>query len=109
MDGAGPKYFLALWPDEVVREAICDWRDAWVWNARATPVRTERLHLTVHFLGSQSAAVIDELDRALRLLPPFACELAAGQAALWHHGIAVLEVAAVPVALDDLHRQTGVI
>ena len=50
--GGTSRLFLALWPDDGTREALAGCRDAWAWDAHAVPERTERLHLTLHFLGA---------------------------------------------------------
>lgn len=102
MDAAGEaRLFLALWPDPGVREALRAWRDEWQWPRGATPVKTERLHMTLHFLGNVAACRIAALTAALRVpFSPF--EIGFGQAALWPHGIAVLEPDTVPAQLLSL-------
>ena len=100
------RLFIALWPDPAERAALAAWRDAWTWPRHATPVRTERLHATLHFLGEVPAERIAPLKAALRV-PAAPFTLAFGHGALWQHGIAVLEPAAVPEALLNLHDALG--
>jgi len=100
------RLFLALWPDEPVRAELAAWRDAWRWPSNATPVRREHLHVTLHFIGNVEHDRIDALRAALQV--PFApFELAFGKAALWQHGIAVLEPELVPDELPRLHSALG--
>jgi 2'-5' RNA ligase len=100
------RLFLALWPDDALRAAMAQQRDAWQWPRGATPVPDERLHVTLHFLGNVDAAQLPQLAEALALsFSPFT--LAFGRHALWHAGIAVLEPLAVPPALTALHAQLG--
>lgn len=98
------RLFLALWPIEPVRDRLRAWRDAWTWPRGATPVHTDKLHLTLHFLGDLPAARLPELLVGLQV--PFApFDLQLGRAALWHNGIAVLEPHGEPQALLDLHAR----
>jgi 2'-5' RNA ligase len=96
------RLFLALWPDPAVRRQLRAWRDAWGWPRGAAPVHTDKLHLTLHFLGGQPArslpALLDGLAVPFR---PFRLQL--GVSALWHNGIAVLSPLDVPGALLELH------
>jgi 2'-5' RNA ligase len=103
---AQSRLFIALWPDAQVRHVLRTWRDAWEWPRGATPVKPERLHMTLHFLGSVSNERIPELRAALAV--PFASfELEFGIAKLWPHGIAVLEPLAAPGQLVQLHADLG--
>jgi 2'-5' RNA ligase len=102
------RLFIALVPGAHVREQLALWRDAWTWPRSATPVKSERLHVTVHFLGDAEA---DRVERLADLLPdsfaPF--DLAFGRAAIWPHGIGVLEPLFVPAVLEELHGAIAVI
>lgn len=103
---AQSRLFIALWPDPQVRHVLRAWRDAWDWPRGATPVKNERLHMTLHFLGSVSTARIPELREALAVpFEPFEIEF--GQPKLWPHGIAVLEPHAAPGQLVQLHTELG--
>jgi 2'-5' RNA ligase len=98
------RLFLALWPDPATREALRAWRDAWTWPRGASPVHTDKLHLTLHFLGDQPRARLPELlDGFTVPFTPF--DLRIDTAALWHNGIAVLAPTQPPQALLDLHTQ----
>lgn len=103
---APSRLFIALWPAPQVRDVLRAWRDAWSWPRGATPVKDERLHMTLHFLGSVSSTRIAGLREALAVpFEPF--ELEFGQPALWPHGIAVLEPNAAPGQLLQLHADLG--
>ncbi|NML61515.1 RNA 2',3'-cyclic phosphodiesterase [Massilia sp. RP-1-19] len=107
MDGdAQSRLFIALWPDPQVRHVLRAWRDVWDWPRGATPVRNERLHMTLHFLGSVSQSRISELREALAV--PFApFELEFGEQKLWRHGVAVMEPSTAPAQLVQLHADLG--
>ena len=101
---AASRLFIALWPDEAIRHQLAQRRDAWTWPRSTSPVRSDRLHVTLHFLGGVERELIPELSDALAVpFAPFALEL--GRAQLWPHGIAVLEPLAVPAALMHLHAR----
>jgi len=98
------RLFLALWPDPAVRAALRTWRDAWNWPRGASPVHTDKLHVTLHFLGDLPRARLPALLDGFRV--PFSLfALRIARAALWHNGIAVLEPADAPPALLDLHAR----
>ncbi|MES2898563.1 MAG: RNA 2',3'-cyclic phosphodiesterase [Pseudomonadota bacterium] len=96
------RLFIALWPEDGVRDALAAWRDGWQWPRHATPVRTARLHVTLHFLGDVAAERLPDLGPALACqFEPFT--LSFGHNQLWPHGIAVLEPHSTPAALTTLH------
>ena len=98
------RLFLALWPDAAVRDQLRARRNAWTWPRGAAPVATDKLHLTLHFLGDQPADVLPALLDGLAVpFTPFALQV--GPAQLWHNGIAVLAPQAVPQPLLDLHAR----
>ena len=100
--GAMARMFIALWPDAAVRAELAAWREAGKCPGSATPVRTERLHLTLHFIGDVERERVPQLADALRV--PFdGVEMRFGRALMWAHGIAVLEPDSVPEALLELH------
>ncbi|MET0859263.1 MAG: RNA 2',3'-cyclic phosphodiesterase [Telluria sp.] len=102
MGGDTVRLFIALWPGPAVREALVQWRDGVAWPASASPVRTEQLHVTLHFLGSVPRERITELSQGLRVpFEPFELEL--GHRELWHDTIAVLAPDLVPAPLLALH------
>jgi 2'-5' RNA ligase len=96
------RLFLALWPDDAVRAQLRARRDAWVWPRGATPVHTDKLHVTLHFLGGMAGERLPELlDGFSVSFTPF--ELRFGRAELWHTGIAVLAPLEAPPELLALH------
>jgi 2'-5' RNA ligase len=100
------RVFIALWPNPSVRALLREWRDAYVWPKSASPVRTEQLHVTLHFLGNIPRERLPELVQ--RLDVPFSSfELGLGRPELWHGGIAVLEPDVVPEPLLALHGALG--
>jgi 2'-5' RNA ligase len=102
MDGASTRLFLALWPDPTIRHTLRERRDAWDWPRGASPVHTDKLHMTLHFLGEQPSARVAELQRGFAV--PFApFSLSIGVPKLWSHGVAVLEPHEEPPELLALH------
>jgi len=99
------RLFLALWPDDTVRAQLRAARDAWTWPRGATPVHTDKLHLTLHFLGSVAAERLPELRAGLLHLPMTPFDLRLGRPESWHGGIAVLAPLEEPPALLALHAE----
>ncbi len=100
------RLFVALWPDPAERAALVQWRDGWRWPRHATPVASERLHVTLHFLGEVAAEEVGALAAALPCpFEPFT--LSFGTHQVWPHGIAVLEPHSTPSQLTDLHAALG--
>lgn len=98
------RLFIALWPDDAVRADLARRRDAWTWPRSASPVKTERLHVTLHFLGDVERERIPALADALSVpFTPFS--LAFARPELWPHGIAVLEPDEVPTEMLHLHAR----
>jgi 2'-5' RNA ligase len=96
------RLFIALWPDPATRAAIARWQDTWAWPPRSAPMKAERLHLTLHFLGDVPAHRLPELTAGLRApFEPFT--LALGHGEVWPNGVAVLEPAHAPRELECLH------
>jgi len=96
------RLFLALWPDAAVRDALRTWRDAWTWPRGASPVHTDKLHVTLHFLGDLPRERLPELAAGFAVpFSPFSLRFERG--ALWHKGIAVLEPSTEPPGLLALH------
>lgn len=104
--GGSARLFLAIWPagDEVA--ALDDYQRRWSWPASASRVRSERIHLTLHFLGAVPRPRLPEVGAGLAVaLAP--CELALTRAAIWPRGLAVLLAPEVPGPLGDLHARLG--
>jgi 2'-5' RNA ligase len=100
------RLFVALWPDAATREALAAWQQAWTWPPRAAPVKADRLHLTLHFLGDVPAQQLPDLIGGLNVpFEPF--ELPFGHGEVWPNGVAVLRPAQTPPALAQLHARLG--
>lgn len=96
------RVFLALWPEPGMRHLLTAWRDAWAWPKGAAPVPADKLHVTLHFLGSLPGERLPALlDGCAVPFEPFRLDLT--RAALWHNGIAVLEPDCTPPGLAALH------
>jgi RNA 2',3'-cyclic 3'-phosphodiesterase len=99
-----PRLFLALWPDEGVRDAITEWQARWRWPGGAKLVGREQLHLTLHFIGNVPAARLPDLAAALRVpFEPLDLHFGAGE--VWPGGIAVLRPGTTPEPLLALHAR----
>lgn len=100
------RLFLALWPDTRLRGALARHADDWRWPRSARRVRTEKLHLTLHFIGEVARSRAFALIAGLAVpCAPF--QLALGRPVNWAHGLAVLEILRPPAALADLHGALG--
>lgn len=96
------RLFLALWPSDDLRDAIASWQRSWTWTAHAALIETQRLHLTLHFLGDVAAERLPQLARSLRVpWEPF--ELTLGRGEVWPNGVAVLRPESDPPPLFQLH------
>lgn len=96
------RLFIGLWPPDAVRDGIREHMQRWTWPRAAAPVRADKLHMTLHFLGfvppERMAALVPALDVGFE---PF--ELSLDRAELWSGGIAVLRTQAAPPELRALH------
>lgn len=105
MPSAGPRLFLALWPDAAVRAALREQALSWGWPDAARRYDEADWHLTLHFLGSLPPERLAGLRAGLAVdFEPF--ELLLDRPELWH-GIAVLTCEQVPPALQRLHATLG--
>ena len=95
------RLFVALWPGPRVRQALAACRDL-VRPAGSSPVATEKLHLTLHFIGSVPAARLAEIEAGLAV-PARAFTLCLDAAEHWRGGVAVLRAGTVPPRLQELH------
>jgi 2'-5' RNA ligase len=100
------RLFLALWPDAATRAGLAAWQHGWTWPPRSAPVRVERLHLTLHFLGDVPAERLPALVRGIDTGTE-RFDLQFGRAELWAGGIAVLRPHRTPAALLRLHAALG--
>lgn len=106
MSAAAPRLFLALWPTDETRSAIEAHAAAWSWPAQARRTRPERLHITLHFIGTVPAERLPELRSRLQV-DWEDCELQLDRAEVWPGGIAVLEAGTVPSPLARLQARLG--
>lgn len=100
------RLFVALWPAPAVRAQLAAAGERWHWPKGATPVRSEHLHLTLHFIGAVAQARVPGIAAALDVPSP-AFDLTFGRDLLWPHGVAVLEPDGAPPALTALHAALG--
>lgn len=101
------RLFIALWPDDALRRALRDWREACSGGVGAKPVALDRLHLTLHFLGQVPGDRIPKLRHALCVpFRPF--ELGFSHCQRWPGGLLVVSPDTVPAAMTDLHAALGV-
>ena len=98
------RLFLALWPDPHVRADLARFRDAWTWPTGAKPVPDERLHATLHFIGSFRREGITALAERLAAVPLRRMLLRADHTELWRGGVAVLRLEPEP-GLAALHEE----
>ena len=106
--GADARLFVALWPDPDIRAQLGRRRDAWRWPVAAKPVADDRLHLTLHFIGSFGRMQIAALDSLLEAVTVEWTTLQACDEEVWPGGIAVLRfVGDAPLAA--LHRRLGAV
>ncbi len=98
------RVFLALWPDAHTCRSLAAWRDAQAWPDGVRPTPDHKLHLTLHFMGSQPAARVAELAAALPPPPqPFSLVLSTAQ--VWRGGLVALCPREIPAALALWHGQ----
>lgn len=102
------RLFIALWPADDVRARLKDWRDRWQWPRPAVRVNSEKLHMTVHFLGNVERARVPTLQAALAVpCAPFTLRFGHGE--VWPGGIAVLAPELAPPPLLKLHADLAAI
>lgn len=101
---ASLRLFLALWPDDAVREAIAQWQETWSWPPSSRLVAPTQLHLTLHFIGNVPAPRLPEIVQALQV-PSEPTRLEFGDGKVWPGGIAVLRPLATPHPLAALHAR----
>jgi 2'-5' RNA ligase len=104
------RLFLALWPDDTVRQQLADVQRTLGHEERLKSAKTvpfANLHITTHFLG----AVSDDVHRQLRTLLPevsaHACTLTIDRWGYFPRAKVIWLGADAPEALIDLVVQTG--
>jgi 2'-5' RNA ligase len=97
------RLFVALWPQPALAQALHGWAAEGA-GARALPA--QRLHLTLHFLGSVARARLPALRDALRV-PSRAFVLEFADCQRWSRRLLVALPHAVPEELRELHASLG--
>lgn len=100
------RLFLALWPDEAVREQLAAHAGQWLWPAGCARYAPADWHVTLHFIGDVDTEQVAAIA-ACAEVPFQAFDLALDQPKLWARGLAVLCASEVPVALQALHERLG--
>jgi len=96
------RLFIALCPDQAIRDALLACREHWNWPHGARLAHANSLHVTLHFLGNVPLQTIPTLIDALQV--PFeSFELILNHQNIWHDNIAVLEPCTIPAQLVKLH------
>jgi 2'-5' RNA ligase len=101
------RLFIALWPTDAVRESIVQWQSQWQWPEKASVVKPERLHVTLHFLGDVPDERIRDLAYVLQPIRAQQFELHFTRPEMWLHGVAVLRPDNSPTVLRGLHARIG--
>lgn len=99
---ASARLFLALWPNDDERAALAKFCADAEWPPGCSPVRSERLHLTLHFIGALERSRLSEVSAGLGLVfSPFRIDFSPAE--LWPRGLLVLPAKALPAELVRLH------
>lgn len=99
----GKRLFLALWPDDRQRNAICDILRDRMHALEGNPVNRRNLHVTLVFIGDFPAEKVPELLLKLADVEVESFSLRFDRLAVWSRPqIACLEAPAVPAELKRL-------
>jgi 2'-5' RNA ligase len=90
------RLFFALWPDEEVRARLARWSRELRAFCGGRRVPTQRLHMTLAFLGSVEEERVGEVERAAGQVAPRTISLALDQAGYWKHNRIVWAGASAP-------------
>ena len=101
------RLFIALWPPEPVRDEIVRWQSQWQWPEKASVVKPERLHVTLHFLGDVAPERVLDLKYVLAPIRAQHFDLHFKRSETWQHGMAVLRPESSPTQLRGLHGRIG--
>ncbi|HUR88002.1 MAG TPA: RNA 2',3'-cyclic phosphodiesterase [Ramlibacter sp.] len=104
---ADVRLFLALWPTDPVRQAIVGWQSQWQWPDKASVVKPERLHVTLHFLGDVPPERIRDIKYVMQPIRAQNFELNFTRTDTWQHGAVVIRPENSPTALRGLHGRIG--
>lgn len=96
------RLFFALWPGPRVRLALARCRDQLIRPDLAWPIPTDKLHLTLHFIGNVPSVRVPEIASGLQV-PVRGFELQLDVAESWNSGLTVLQPLTVPTRLLELH------
>jgi 2'-5' RNA ligase len=99
--------FIALWPVDAVRDAIAAWQSQWQWPQKASVVKAERLHITLHFLGEVAPERVRDLRYVLAPIRPQSFDLHFTRHDMWQHGMAVMRPENSPTQLRGLQGRIG--
>ncbi|MES2880140.1 MAG: RNA 2',3'-cyclic phosphodiesterase [Pseudomonadota bacterium] len=100
------RLFLALWPDEGVKEQLAEHANQWTWSSGCAPYAPADWHVTLHFIGDVDADRVEDISTSAGVpFQPF--ELILDQPRLWPHGLAVLCATEVPMPLLALYDRLG--
>ena len=102
-DASDLRLFLALWPAPAFLQQLVAHAEGWSWPVQARRTRVERLHVTLHFIGTVAAARLPTLREGLAVAWEGDGELTLDKATVWPGGIAVLEASKVDPPLTQLH------
>lgn len=97
------RLFFALWPDDGVRTELARWARQLRASCGGRPVPTQKLHMTLAFLGSVEAGRIAEVERAADEVVPCSYLLLLDRPGFWRHNRIVWAGASVaPPELEAL-------
>lgn len=100
-----PRLFFALWPGEAVREELRKIVGGLRRTLSGRWVESDKLHLTLAFLGPVPASRLPELEAIIQGLDPQAFELVLDRLEYWRHNrILCLGATQAPPGLLDLVR-----
>ena len=105
------RLFLALWPDRQTRQRILLIQQQLAQRSElgsAKPVMPQNLHLTLHFIGSVTTPLVDELCATMDTIESAAFEIKVDHLGCFQKpGVLWLGLESVPAELTELERLTG--
>jgi len=90
------RLFFALWPDDGVRAELAQWSHELRAACGGRRVPTQKLHMTLAFLGSVEAERIAEVERAADEVVPRSYLLLLDRPGFWRHNRIVWAGASAP-------------